>query len=357
MNESKFTVFHEHGKVGLCHDEEPLLAPEFEGIWEIGHGYWGARQGRRYLVVAPSGARVVPVCVLPAFFAGYRMLDLGEQLAYAAQGPVRALADLPRDHAGLRLHLGTPYAPVDWWAEQVLASLWAADTAGNECLALPGRSRNLVLHMDGTWVWEPRTLDEARQVVCGTGQAGEFGWVDNISELVPPDAESLLRWQVRCERVAGVLGAGDDSLLLPEGEARREHREADAHEQELDKVLKAAGITGLYQVGGLDFAGFVPYDESDLDPAVVRACYAHLGQYVELDEAGREAAAELVQLAWLWENGFVHVDAAEGWAIVDARYGYEGDYDPILQEDATPLQLYSFYALAKLGPLLRRDAA
>ena len=129
------------------------------------------------------------------------------------------------------------------------------------------------------------------------------------------------------------------------------------YDQAMDALLKACGIKGLYEIVGLDYANFVPYDEQELAPATREACYAHLSEYIELDEAGRAAAAELIQLAWLWTNELVAFDYATGWSRADERYDIDGSYNPVRQEDTAPLHLYQFYALDQLVPFLRSNAA
>jgi hypothetical protein len=354
MKSSRFTVFTRHGQFGLLCNGQELLSPEYDAVWALGHDFHGFRQKRHYGILAPDGRMVLPVCI-PACFAGYRMLDMGQQLAYASQGPQRGPCDLQRDFPGLRLDQDVPFHPTDWWAEQALADLWETDGQARESLFLPARSRQLVLHSDGTWSWEDLDADAGRLVLCGTGEAGGFGWRNQQLELLPPDTEQLLRWQARCQQVLALLqGEGDAPPTPAQPAALSAWQEADRHERALDEVLKQAGIQGLFMVDCLDFADYVPYDEDELPPTVRAACYEHLGQYVELDEAGREAAAELLQLAWLWANGCVDVDYASGWAVVDERYDCPADFDPILQEETTPLALYTFYSLHELEPLLRR---
>ncbi|WP_426491357.1 hypothetical protein [Hymenobacter sp. 102] len=354
MISAQFTVFSQHGRFGLLCNGQELLAPEYDAVWPLGHGFYGFRQERRYGILAPDGRIVLPVCV-PACFAGYRMLDMGQQLAYASQGSQRGPRDLQRDFPGLRLHQDIPYHPTDWWAEQALADLWELNSPGRESLLLPVRSRQLALHSNGTWSWEDPEADADQLVLCGTGEAGGFSWRNQQSELLPPDTEQLLRWQARCQQVLASLQKESDSPVQPVQPAAPDAwQEADYHERALDAVLKQAGIRGLFMVDDLDFADYVPYDEDELSPAVRAACYEHLGQYVVLDEAGREAAAELLQLAWLCANGCVEVDYATGWALVDERYDCCGDFDPVLLEETTPLALYTYYCLHELEPLLRR---
>lgn len=359
MKDPDFSAFIQHGHQGIKHLGVELLPPVYDAVWEMGHGFWGARQGTRYLVVAPTGQLVVPVCVLPACFAGYRMLDLSSQLAYAAQGSVKALIDLPRDFPGLRLYEGLPCVPTDWWAEQALPSLWNEDEDedGVELLILPGRSRNLVLSSVGSWYWHDRPADEMHLVVCGSGLANEYNWMDRERDLRPTDTEQLLWWQTRCERLASRIAAGETfARLVPHQEMIQECQEAAQYEKALDQVLKDAGLPGLFMVGELDYADFVPYDEEELSEQVRDACYAHLAKYVELDEAGRAAAAELILLAWLFANDLVEVDHHTGWSLVDERYSECGIYDPVLDDETTPLQLYMFYELDQLAPLLRAAA-
>lgn len=93
-------------------------------------------------------------------------------------------------------------------------------------------------------------------------------------------------------------------------------------------------------------------DDRNLNPAVREACYRHLGEYVVLDENGREAAGQLLRLAWLWAHGFVYVEPQEGLAIVEPAIGTDYCFDPVLQEDSTPWILYNFYRLHVLVPLL-----
>ena len=285
------------------------------------------------------------------------MLDLGSQLAYAAQGSVKALKDLPRDFPGLRLYEGMPCVPTDWWAEQALPSLWNEDEDGIAFLVLPGRGRDLVLSSSGTWEWQDRDPEERHQVLCGSGLPNEYDWMDRERDLRPADTERLLWWQTRCQRIASRIAAGETiPVLVQYLDMTRECQEAAQYEKALDQVLKDAGLPGLFMVGELDYADFVPYDEEELSDTVRDACYAHMAQYVELDDAGREAAAELIQLAWLFANGCVEVDHHTGWSLVDERYAYEGTYDPILCDDSTPLQLCIFYDLDRLAPFLRAVA-
>jgi hypothetical protein len=284
------------------------------------------------------------------------MLDLGSQLAYAAQGSVKALADLPRDFPGLRLCDGMPCVPTDWWAEHAFSSLWDEDEDedGVELLILPGRSRNLVLSSTGSWDWHDCPADQPHQVLCGTGLANEYSWMDRELDLRSADTERLLWWQTRCERMASRIAAGETfPLLVPHLEMIQECQEAAQHEKALDQVLKDAGLPGLFMVGELDYADYVPYEEEELSEPVRDACYVHFAKYVELDEAGRAATAELIQLAWLFANDLVEVDHHTGWSLADERYGEVGTYDPILNEETTPLQLSLFYELDKLTPLLR----
>ena len=357
MKNLNFTAFIQQGQQGLQYLGEELLRPAYDVVWEMGHGFWGARQGARFLVVAPTGQLVVPVCVLPACFAGYRMLDLSTQLAYASQGSVTALVDLPRDFPGLRLYEGIPCVPTDWWAEQALPGLWDEDEDGAELLTLPGRSRNLVLSSAATWAWHNCPADQTHQVLCGTELTNEYSWMDRDRDLRPADPERLLWWQIRCARVASRIEAGETlPRVVPHLDMIQESQEANQHEKALDQVLKDAGLRGLFMVGELDFADFMAYEEEELSEQVREACYAHLAKYVELDEAGREAAAELIQLAWLFANDLVEVDHHTGWSLVDERYGECGTYDPILGEETTPLQLCLFYELDQLAPLLRATA-
>ena len=223
-------------------------------------------------------------------------------------------------------------------------------------MALPGREQNLVLHQDSTWAWVPRTLVDSRQAVCGCDQANEFSWVDVTGELLPPRIEALLRWQLRIHHLAESLQVSQ-RLFQQLAEISPDEHDTEPHDQAVDTLLKACGIKGLYELDGLDYANFVPYDEEELAPATREACYAHISEYVELDETGRAAAAELIQLAWLWANELVAVNYATGWSQTDERYDIDGSYDPVRQEDTTSLHLYQFYALDQLGPFLRNNAA
>ncbi|WP_426491241.1 hypothetical protein [Hymenobacter sp. 102] len=264
MISAQFTVFSQHGRFGLLCNGQELLAPEYDAVWPLGHGFYGFRQERRYGILAPDGRIVLPVCV-PACFAGYRMLDMGQQLAYASQGSQRGPRDLQRDFPGLRLHQDIPYHPTDWWAEQALADLWELNSPGRESLLLPVRSRQLALHSNGTWSWEDPEADADQLVLCGTGEAGGFSWRNQQSELLPPDTEQLLRWQARCQQVLASLQKESDSPVQPVQPAAPDAwQEADYHERALDAVLKQAGIRGLFMVDDLDFADYVPYDEDEL---------------------------------------------------------------------------------------------
>ena len=340
MPHPELTTFEKNGRFGLHQGSQVVLAAGFDAVWELGNGFWAARRKRYYCVVAPDGRRLTD-CVMPATFPGYQMLDWPKQRFFAKRG-AQGLADLRRGHRGLRQYLRMPCVPRRWHAEEVLSGLWEWDIGAE--LRLPGPRRDLVLYERGTWEWEPGP--SVPPVICSMERPGEYRWLEPHVLLVP-DTESLLWWQLRCQRRVshGILWG--DNWPSPLRKTVYEGREEAWYELGLHAVLRAAGIACPPEIP------LLPYDEEQLPAAARAICHAHLSRYLRRPGACPSSARQLIKLAWLWAQGFVKVDLDTGWALVDVRYRTAGDFDPIRQEPTTPLELYRRYKLHRLVVELR----
>ena len=335
MPHPELTTFEKYGRFGLRQYDQVVLAAGFDSVWELGHGFWAARRKRYYCVVAPDGRRVTE-CVMPAYLMGYEMLDWQLQSMFVRRGS-RGVAHMLAMHRGLRQYLRMPCVPRRWEAEETLPFLWERD-CGEE-LRLPGGRQDLILYERGTWEWVP--CPSVPPVICSMERPGEYRLLEP-HVLLKPDTESLLWWQLRCQRRIshGILWGND--WPSPLRQTVYEGREEAWYELSLHVVLRAAGIACPPE------KPLLPYDEERLPAAARAACHAHLTRYLDIPGACPSSARQLIKLAWLWAQGFVKVNLDTGWALVDVRYRAAGDFDPIRQEPTTPLELYRRYKLHRL---------
>jgi len=329
-------------RFGLARGEQVVIPAIYDAVWPLLDTFWGIRAGNVFGVLAADGSEICS-CVLPATNWGFAQLQVDQELEAALATESTFVNYLQTNFAGLQTcnsHEGL-FQPARWWAETVTPHLV---TEQGE-LYLYSADQCLVLSTSGSWSW----LDEApypcvAPLLCVTHTPVAFTEIQpqESREFQDADIRQMLYWHLRLTSTEEPTHEEAESIWLREPIFENENT------AELEEVLISNGIAPAVRQD-------VSVETPILAPAVRLACEKLLLPTISAHEESRAEVNQLIYLAWLWANGFVHFDGALHRHAVDTPYHF--DMAPINLEvhyrQTTLNDIYEKHKLGKLFPLLR----
>ncbi|GAB3840341.1 hypothetical protein [Hymenobacter jeollabukensis] len=330
-------LLQRNGLQGLRNGSQLVLPVEQDIVWPLGHNWWAYRRDAICGVIAPSGQLVTEE--LPASFSGFVPLSEDDELSCVLEDDATVVAFIRREFPNPHLYFGALCAATNWLADEVLTPAWWQEETQPATLDLPCcDGRSLTLRADGTWRWLDQNIFSSTTLYRTSTAQWQF--VSN-AHLLAADEYDLLNWRLAL--------TGE----TPETETWFGKRVAQVQDElelsnYLDEVLSEQGIASQAAQRRAAQLTFQEFNPADLPLSVRTACETHL-QQVAPCELGPEQLEQLIRLAWLWANGYVFYDEADGFHWVDGRYSFDNAWFDNQIIDNIRLE----YELSEIEPLLR----